>query len=147
MFSDERCHDVAACEESCNAGKGKGCKELALSLIMGKTGGDEATNVDKNIPRGLELLSKSCKLGDVRGCAALSSMLLYAKRYDEAMKLAEKACNVGRDEDACTNIADILAAKGDQKGAAKAYEKACLMTDATTQSRACTERKKAAGIE
>lgn len=117
-YADEACKDVEACSRDCNAGKGKACKELGIALI-------EGTGTDKNIPRGLETLNKGCSLGDVRACAAISTMLLFESRYDEALPLAEKSCSVGNDPDGCQNVGLIYKQKGELKKAMKAYEKAC----------------------
>lgn len=119
-FGEEACEDVQECESACNSGKGKGCKQLAIALIQG------AKDVDKNIPRGLQLLSKGCELGDVRSCTALSSMLVFADRFDEALPLAEKACNVGDDKDGCLNLAIAFERTNQTDKALKSYTKACV---------------------
>lgn len=141
-YSDELCKEMSACEQVCNTAKGKGCKELGLSLIAGET--SERKKLQKNIPRGVELLRKACKLDDMRGCAALSSMLIYAKQYDDALAPAEKACNVARDVDGCSNVGEALAGKGDKEGALKAYEKACDIASKPT-SFPCTQYEKFKG--
>ena len=118
-YGAEKCEDIAECESACNSGKGKGCKSLAIALIEGGEG------VDKNIPRGLQLLNKGCELGDVRSCAALSSMLFFEERFEEAMPLAEKACNIGNDADGCFNLGLIYQKLNQPKKAEKPMEKAC----------------------
>lgn len=119
-YGEEACKDMSACEDACNGGKGKGCKELAIALIEG-TGG-----VDKNIPRGLQLLKKGCDLGDARSCAALSSMLFFEERFEESRPLAERACNIGNDPDGCFNLGLVIEKLDhDMPKAKKAYEKAC----------------------
>jgi uncharacterized protein len=124
-FGDDGCtpqgKDAKTCEQECNDGVGKGCRMLAISLIEGQ-------QMDKNIPRGLQLLKKGCDLGDVRACAALSNMLWYEKRFDEARPLAERACDIGNDRDGCFNLGLILEGSDkeeDKKKAFRAYEKAC----------------------
>lgn len=119
-YGEEACTDVPNCESACNSGKGKGCRELAIVLIQG------AQDVDKNIPRGLQLLNKGCELGDIRSCSALSSMLVFEERYDEALPLAEKACNVGDDKDGCLNLGIVLERTEHKDRAVKPYTKACV---------------------
>ena len=117
LYSEDGCKDGKACEQDCNEGEGKGCRMLGISLILGQ-------EMDKNIPRGLQLLSKSCDLGDVRGCSALSGMMLFEGRYDEGIPLAEKACNISNDADACLNLGLMIESK-DPKKAIKPYQRAC----------------------
>ncbi len=118
-YGEEACKDIPACEATCNSGKGKGCKSLAIALIEGGDG------IDKNIPRGLQLLNKGCDLGDVRACAALSSMLFFEQRFEEALPLAEKACDIGNDPDGCWNLALVYQTLKQPKKAEKPREKAC----------------------
>ena len=118
-YGAEKCTDISECESACNSGKGKGCKSLAIALIEGGEG------VDKNIPRGLQLLNKGCELGDVRSCAALSSMLFFEQRFEEAIPLAEKACDIGNDPDGCFNLGLIYTKLNQPKKAEKPLEKAC----------------------
>lgn len=120
-YFDDGCKsDLATCETDCNAGKAKACRQNGISLIIGGQG------IDKNIPRGLELLKKGCDLGDVKGCAALATALFFEERYEEASPLAEKGCNVSNDGDACYTYALVLDRfKKDPTKAKKYYEKAC----------------------
>lgn len=111
--------DLEKCEQACNAGKGKGCRQVGIALI-------EGTGTDKNIPKGMQLLKKSCDLGDVKGCAALGSALSMEQRSDEAIPLLEKACAVGNDQDGCFGLGLVYEIDKNQKDKAiKAYDKAC----------------------
>lgn len=120
-YGDDGCAgEIADCEEACNAGKGRGCRQVGISLING-TGG-----VDTNIPRGVQLLKKGCDLGDVKGCAALGSALSFESRPDEAIPLLDKACTIGNDIDGCFGLGLVWELdKNNKANAIKAFDKAC----------------------
>ncbi len=121
-LGDLKCSDAAACEAGCNAGKGRSCAELGVSLI----GGD---GMDKNVPRGRALLKKSCDLGDVKGCSAFADILLMSgdeKRFDDAIVAADKACNIGRDGGGCHSLSILWGRKGDKEKEEKYRDKACF---------------------
>ena len=120
-LNDLKCDDAAACEAGCNAGKGRSCAELGVSLISG-------LGMEKNVPRGRALLKKSCELSDVKGCSAFAEILASAgdKFTDEAIAAAEKACNVGNDGYACNTLGNLWERKGDAAKAEKYKSKACV---------------------
>lgn len=118
-FSDLICEDLPACEKECNAGKGRGCTSWGLALVEGK-------GVDKNMPKGRQLLKKGCDLGDLKACNAVSSVLGFAEgRVDEAITYAEKACTVGDDGSACFTLSILYGKKGDKKNEEKFKSKSC----------------------
>jgi TPR repeat protein len=121
VYGDLGCKDSHACEAACNDGKGRACGELGISLVWG---GDEA-GVEKNVPRGVDLLQKGCRLGDMRTCSALATILYYDDRADEALPLAQKSCNTAQDVDGCMTVGAILEKRGDAAGAKKAFSIAC----------------------
>ncbi len=120
-YADNGClGDSKACEQSCNDGEGKGCRMLGISLIEGQ-------GMDKNIPRGIQLLNKSCDLGDTRGCAALAGMMNQGGRPKDAVPFAQKACDIGQDVDGCfeLGLAHSLTDPPDEAASLAAYTKAC----------------------
>ncbi len=119
-FTDILCKDPPACEQGCNAGKGRSCTELGVALIEGGP-------VDKNIPKGQSLLKKGCDLGDMKGCAAYADVLFFGEKVDDAIVYADKACNVGNDGYACSTLASLWDQKGDKAKATKFKDKACYV--------------------
>lgn len=120
-YADDGCLDsFQSCEQSCNDGEGKGCRQTGISLIEGQ-------GVDKNIPRGIQLLHKACELGDTRGCAAMAGMMNAESRNKEAIDYAKKACDIGQDRDGCfeLGLAHEYSDPPNMDAANKAYAKAC----------------------
>lgn len=120
-YADDGCLDsFQTCEQSCNDGEGKGCRQIGISLIEGQ-------GVDKNIPRGIQLLHKACDLGDTRGCAAMAGMMNAEGRSKEAIDYAKKACDIGQDRDGCfeLGLAHEYSQPPNMDAANKAYAKAC----------------------
>jgi hypothetical protein len=126
-YGTEACTDLSTCENECNAGTGKKCKEAGIALLLGTNG------VDKNVPRATELLKKGCSLDDARSCSVLAYLLFYAgelsgsneARAEESVPFAKKGCEISQDIEACHVLGLYHEQRKEPAEAVKAFDKAC----------------------
>lgn len=105
-------------EPTCNNQGGDACAHLGWLLMEGK-------GVPKDLPRAKALLTKACHQdSSAPACRHLASM---TEDKAEKARLLHMACDDGSPM-GCQALAKELRAQGDQEGAARATERACLLT-------------------
>jgi serine/threonine protein kinase/TPR repeat protein len=83
-------------EATCTAGVVASCSEWAAALTLGQGG-------PKDVNRARTLREESCRKGHPSSCFLLGKLRADAARYEDAIKLAEKACALGN-TGACSGV-------------------------------------------